>query len=257
MTGSQDCILLRDEDGVRSIVLNRPAKANALTAQMLGDMTHAVESAQAAGIHVIVLRSASRGLFCAGGDIGEFSAGPAQLEKQGSRLRELMTAMARCPLPIVAIARGKAAGAGAILLAMTDIVIAAESLVFSCPELAFNMYPFIVQAALETKISAARARQLCFSGAPLDARSALELGLATDVLADDCFDNSADERLAYYLLRREALEVAREGRLLMEPPEHLLHKIQALEPLMHENFGKPGVQGAIKAYLERLSAKVD
>ncbi|WP_262358363.1 enoyl-CoA hydratase-related protein, partial [Bordetella pertussis] len=60
---------------------------------------------------------------------------------QGAALRELMAAMARCPLPLLAVARGKAAGAGVILLAMTDLVIAAQDLSLACPEMAFSMYP--------------------------------------------------------------------------------------------------------------------
>ncbi|WP_241762449.1 acetate--CoA ligase family protein, partial [Bordetella pertussis] len=109
------------------------------------------------GIDLLVLRSAAPTLFCAGGDIEEFALGAAALERQGAALRELMAAMARCPLPLLAVARGKAAGAGVILLAMTDLVIAAQDLSLACPEMAFSMYPVIVQAALETKISAARA----------------------------------------------------------------------------------------------------
>jgi len=255
MTDAARHVLVQDQDGVRSIVLNRAAKANALTAAMLQRIIRAFQSATADGAQAIVLRSASKTLFSAGADIQEFSEGAAQLDKHGGWLRKLMGEMACCPLPILAAARGRAAGAGAILLSMVDILIAADDLTLVCPEIAFNMYPFIVQAALETKISAGRARQLCFSASPLSAASALELGLATELVARDRFDEVSAERLAYYLSRRDALQMARKGRLLMESPKDFMNKLEALEPLMHENFGKPGVQDSMKAYFQRLGAK--
>ncbi|MBO1017083.1 enoyl-CoA hydratase/isomerase family protein [Achromobacter sp. SD115] len=255
MTDAAHFVQFHDADGVRTLILNRAAKANALNVEMLAVLRRAVESAQQDGIGLIVLRSASPYLFCAGGDIEEFVRSPALLEAQGQGLRELMAAMARCPVPILALARGKAAGAGVILLAMTDIVIAAADLTLACPEIAFNMYPVMVQAALETKISAARARQLCLSGQLLEAAPARELGLVTDVLPVEDFERFAADRLAFYLARREALSIARNARLLLEPPDPGIDRIEALEPLMHENFSRPGVQEKIRAYLAGMRAK--
>ncbi|MCY1199014.1 putative enoyl-CoA hydratase [Achromobacter veterisilvae] len=252
MTGASAHVLVRDADGVRNLVLNRAGKANALSAAMLAGLRRSIDRVAEDGIGMVVLSSASPTLFCAGGDIEEFASGAAQLDAQGAGLRELMAAMARCPAPIVAVARGKAAGAGVMLLAMTDIVIAAADLSLVCPEIAFNMYPVMVQVALETKISAARARQLCLSGQPLEAAAARELGLVTDVLAAGEFDALAARRLAFYCARGEALAIARKARLRMEPPEAVVQRIEALEPLMHENFSRPGVQEAIRAYLAGL-----
>lgn len=250
-----DPILVQDAEGIRSIVLNRADKANALCTTMLDTMRQAVESAREDGARMILLRSASPALFCAGGDIHEFAQGPQHLEKQGDSLRALVASMARCSLPILAIARGKAAGAGVILLAMVDIVIAAENLAMSCPEIAFNMYPIMVQIALETKVSAALARRLCLSGDALDAAAARGLGLVTDMLPTADFEHMANHRLAYYAERREALEIARQARLSTESPDAMLQRLATLEPLMHKNFNRPGVRETILAYLAGLRRK--
>jgi len=255
MTCATDSILVADGDGIRSVVLNRAGKANALSADMLDSLRQAVESAPRDGAALVVLRSASPTLFCAGGDIDEFAQGPVALARQGAGLRRLMEALARCPLPVLAEARGKAAGAGVILLAMTDLVVAADDLALSCPEIAFNMYPVMVQVALETKIGAARARQLCLSGQALDAAAARDLGLVTDIVAAGDFASLAGARVAYYAARREALAIARRARLRMEPPEAMARRIEALEPLMHENFNRPGVQDTVRDYLAGLRLK--
>ncbi|WP_353146044.1 enoyl-CoA hydratase/isomerase family protein [Pollutimonas bauzanensis] len=249
-----DSILVEDRDGIRHITLSRAQRGNALTAAMLVSIARAVKGVSIAQTGLILLRSTSAKVFCAGGDIDEFLQGPKQLATQGAALKEAMLALSQCPVPVLAIAAGKAAGAGVILLAMTDIVIAAENLSLSCPEIAFNMYPVIVQAALETKISSAQARQLCISGQPLDAKAAQGLGLVTDIFTTQDFDSYAQQRLEFYTKRREALLIARKARLLTDSPASALQQLDMLEPLMHENFDRPGVQESIRKYLADLRA---
>lgn len=246
---------VHDQNGVRSITLQRLDKANALNTPMLKALSEAIESAQPDGNHAIVLRSASPRLFCAGGDIQEFCKGTEHLETQGEALRTLMVTMVSCPVPILAIARGKAAGAGVILLSLTDIVIGSQDLELSCPELAFNMYPFSVHVALETKITSAKARQLCLSCLPLGADQAQDLGLVTNVLPLDGFEDNAEKTLALYLSRQDALSSARKGRLIMEPPSHFIKAVETIQPLMYENFNKTGVQETIQNYLESLKTR--
>ncbi|HLU02624.1 MAG TPA: enoyl-CoA hydratase-related protein, partial [Advenella sp.] len=135
------------------------------------------------------------------------------------------------------------------------IVIAADTLVFVCPEIAFNMYPGVVQAALEMKTGPARARQLCLSGEALPVGEAKQLGLVTDVFADDEFEAAAEQRLAYFAARSEALLMARKAWLLSVPADSLMRKIGMLEPLLHQNFSHAGVQETIKSYLARLRTK--
>jgi enoyl-CoA hydratase/carnithine racemase len=113
----------------------------------------------------------------------------------------------------------------------------------------------MVQTALETKISGARARQLCLSGQLLKAEPARDLGLVTDVLPAEDFERLSAERLAFYIARREALVIARKARLLLEPPDCAVGRIEALEPLMHENFARPGVQETIRGYLSSMRAR--
>lgn len=206
-------------------------------------------------MRLVVLRSASQKLFCAGADIEEFLEGPDKLAQQSEALRELIGAMASCPLPLLALARGKAAGAGVILLSMVDIVIAADNLIFVCPEIAFNMYPGVVQATLEMKTGPARARQLCLSGEALRTVEAKQLGLVTDVFPDAVFETAGQQRLAYFAARSDALLMARKAWLLSDPAEAIMRKISLLEPLLHQNFNQLGVQETIKSYLAQLRTK--
>ncbi|MDQ6211670.1 enoyl-CoA hydratase/isomerase family protein, partial [Achromobacter insolitus] len=64
MTAPSSYVLVDDEGGVRTLTLNRAAKANALNADMLSVLRRAIDSAPQDGIGLIVLRSASPSLFC-------------------------------------------------------------------------------------------------------------------------------------------------------------------------------------------------
>lgn len=240
--------VMPDGGSVRTLTLNRAHKANALTQSMLTALRTGFAQD---GPSVHVLRSASSRLFCAGADIAEFVASAAHLADHGHALVAMIRQRAFSPTPLVAIARGKASGAGALLLSLADVVIVADDLDFGCPEIRFGMYPVIVEAVLQSRVSPALAARLCL-GQPLDATEAHRVGLVTEVLPSQDFDALAAKRLAFYLERSGALTVARASRLRADPPEQLMARVQAVAPLMAENFSQVGVRERITSYLESL-----
>ncbi len=256
MSHDVEPIRIEDKAEGRFITLNRLDKANALSTSMLRSITEAVNTAAQDSIEAIVIRSASPTVFCAGGDIQEFSQGLGQLEKQGSQLCALIEALNHSSVPILAIAQGKAAGAGVILISLSDIVIASEHHSLACPELRFGMYPCIVQGVLETRVPPGIAWQMCMNGKPMPASIAAEHGLVTEVLGASDFEVNAESRLAYYLERRPALRLARRARSLGSSAKQLSLVLQQLESLTLENFSIPGVQEHILGYLDMLSSRV-
>lgn len=255
MSHDIDAIRIEDNGGARFITLNRPDKANALSTGMLLSMTEAIATAAQDSIEAIVIRSASPNVFCAGGDIQEFSQGIGQLQEQGAQLCALMDALNRSPVPVLSIAQGKAAGAGVILISLSDIVIASERHTLSCPELHFGIYPFLVQGALETRVTPGVAWQMCMNGKAIPAAVAAEHGLVTEVLDLSDFESHAESRLTYYLERRQALWLARRTRSLGHCAQQLSHMLRQLESLTLENFSIPGVQDQVLAYLDTLGSR--
>lgn len=246
-------VVIEEGERARTLTLNRPQKANALTHAMLESLAAGLGRA---GAEVHVLRSAPGRLFCAGADIEEFVAGAGQLAGHGEALLDLIRQRASSPTPLVAIARGKASGAGALLLALADVVIAADDLEFGCPEIRFGMYPVIVEAVLQSRVSPALASRLCL-GQALDATEAHRAGLVTEVLPGRDFEALAAQRLAFYMERRGALQVARASGLRAHPPEVLMDRLQAVAPLMAENFAQGGVRERIRGYLDGLRRDKD
>lgn len=249
-TTETDLVRIERVGPLLRLTLNRPAKANALTAGMLHTLAQAVQGA--AHGDLIVLDSASPRLFCAGADIAQFVSGADALRQQEQGLLALIEAMAQSQAPIVALARGRAAGAGAILLALADAVLAADDLQIAAPEFAFGMYPVIVEAVLQSRLWPALASRLCLGAGSIGAAEALALGLAVEVLSAAGFAAAAAERLDYYASRQAGLQALRDGRRTGAVTAALRHQLAAAASMMIANFEAPGVRERIGDYLEGL-----
>lgn len=136
-----------------------------------------------------------------------------------------------------------------LVVALCDLVIAADNLMLGLPEIRFNMYPVIVHAVLEEKISPALAFQLCATGRLLAATEARTLGLVTDVVPVAQFATVVADRVAFYQKNAEALTIGRRALCIARSSE-ISERIVRLAPLMHENFSHPGVREAIVRYFE-------
>jgi 2-(1,2-epoxy-1,2-dihydrophenyl)acetyl-CoA isomerase len=124
-----ETILYDVTDGVAVITLNRPAVMNALSSVMRAEMLAAVRRAEAEA-RVLVLTGAGRA-FCSGQDLADVDIATVNLEAVlRDEYEPLLTAIATCPLPVIAAVNGAAAGAGAGLALVCDVVIAAESASF-------------------------------------------------------------------------------------------------------------------------------
>lgn len=238
-----------DNGGLRRIWIDRPDKANAFTAAMMHRLAALVRDGRDAGVGMIVLQGVGARGFSAGADIAEFLQGGDHLQRQDEGMRDIFAAFVDSPLPIAAAIHGRTLGAGVLISALSDLVIAADDLSFGLPEIRFNMYPVMVQAALEEKISSTLAFQLCVTGRLLDATEARTLGLVTDIVPAATFDADAAARVAFYLSNVEALTIGRRA-LRISQPSGVDARIARLAPLMHENFARPGVRETIARYFK-------
>ena len=135
-----DYVLLSETKGaVRLLTLNRPAKLNAINADLVHALTDALHAVQADDdISVVILRGAGRA-FSAGADTS--TPRPLTEENRSNLIRHgdaniaLTKLLGRIDKPIIAAVHGYALGAGAGLAFGSDLVVAAESARFGYPEL--------------------------------------------------------------------------------------------------------------------------
>ncbi len=183
----------RAGDGVLLLTLNRPEALNALGGNMMWDLLQALQDAAAdLEIGCVVLTGAGRG-FSAGGDMKSRATGERPI-LEGTREQAQMSLRARMeaarilhemPKPTIAMVNGVAAGAGMSLALACDMRIAGESarMTTAFAKMGFSG-DFGGHWFLARLVGPARARELYFTSAMLDAAELLRLGLANRVVPD-------------------------------------------------------------------------
>ena len=171
-------------EGVATAWLDRPEKGNALSAPAVDALRAAIDAAIAdPAIHTLVLRGRGRH-FCTGFDLsGLEGESDATLRARFIALEELLQAVWHAPVRTIAMATGRAWGAGADLFASCDIRACTPDATLRFPGTAFGIV--LGTRRLVELIGWDRARALVTEGATHDAAAALAAGLATDLVEGD------------------------------------------------------------------------
>jgi 2-(1,2-epoxy-1,2-dihydrophenyl)acetyl-CoA isomerase len=187
-----ECLIHEVKDGVATLTLNRPDRLNALGGSLRDDLHDAITRSSAdPEIRVIVITGAGKG-FCAGGDVKAMNEA-----KEGRRDRPLvekiapgrdrtLLAMREAPQPIIAAVNGAAAGAGMNLALGCDLRIASTAAKFSQAFVKRGLHPdWGGTYFLPRVVGMAKAAELIFTGAVIDAAEALRLGIVSQVVAPE------------------------------------------------------------------------
>jgi enoyl-CoA hydratase/carnithine racemase len=178
----------KDASGVAWLTLNRPRVLNAINMAARDRLWSLLEAVRDdPEVRVAVVRGAGEQAFCAGADISEFGTAPAYTEARRSRQeRDVWGLMASITKPLVAAVHGYAFGAGCELSLLCDLRIASPDATFALPEVTLAYIPSAGGTqTLPRAIPAGAAREMIYSGAPIDARRALALGLVQRVVPRD------------------------------------------------------------------------
>jgi len=210
-------LLVHREGAVTRLVLNRPEKRNALSAELVAALKQALRAADAdAEVRVVAVEGAGAD-FCSGADLSALRriAGASAMEnlEDVDALAELFGLPRRMGKPVVALVRGRALAGGCGLATACDLVVAAESAQFGYPEVRIGFVPAMVMAILRRNVSEKRAFELIVRGAPVSAAEAERIGLVNHVYGDVPFEAEAAALLAE-LAERSASAVRLSKRLL-------------------------------------------
>lgn len=184
-----DVLLTETRGAVRLLTLNRPAKLNALNADLVHALTDALRAAQDDdAVSVIILAGTGRA-FCAGADTSVPRPLTAEnrrnLIRHGDRNIALTKLLGRTDKPIIAAVHGYALGAGCGLAFGSDMVVAAESARFGYPELKAGMAATTVTAHAAHLLPRKVAFELLTLCENLLPQRAYELGLVNRVVPDE------------------------------------------------------------------------
>ena len=196
-----------EADGpVLRLTIDREQRRNALNDAMLRGMIAAVR--EPGDARVILVTGAGDKVFCAGADLSLMSEEATGLERHEARggLRELMIAMRRCPLPVVARVQGLCLAGGVGLALGCDLVVASEAAEFGLPEVNLGLWPFMVSVLLARHCSPKLALDLMLSGRRLPAREAAAAGFVSRLVPAENLD-SVVETLAGELAAKPPVAV--------------------------------------------------
>jgi 2-(1,2-epoxy-1,2-dihydrophenyl)acetyl-CoA isomerase len=197
-----NCVLFSVHEGVARVTLNRPEQLNAISLAVhrrLGGILDDLEARS--DIRVMLLTGAGRA-FCAGQDLNErkVEAGapmPDLGESVGGLYNPLVRRLATLPFPWVCAVNGVAAGAGANLALLADIVIATQSARFVQSFAKIGLMPDCGGSwTLPHLVGQARALAIALSGEPVSAGDAAAWGMIWKAVPDDEFTAYVDDFVA-------------------------------------------------------------
>nr|WP_239030037.1 crotonase/enoyl-CoA hydratase family protein [Nereida sp. MMG025] len=186
--------------GVATLWLSRPEKRNAMSAQMIAELTQAAQDLNTGGARVVVLRA--RGdVFCAGGDLGwmraQMEADRATRAREARNLAMMLKALNELQKPLIGAVEGNSFGGGVGLMSVCDVVIARPSAKFALTETKLGLIPATIGPYVVARLGAGAARQVFMSGRLFDAPEAVRLGLVAQ--ATDDVDGAIDAEITAYL----------------------------------------------------------
>jgi isohexenylglutaconyl-CoA hydratase len=259
--------LLLKRDGARlDITLNRPETRNALSRDMVRELTAMADRlAEDRAIRAVVVRGAN-GTFCAGGDINGFremfgSPPPNAGERDSIALSNhafgaIMSRFEALPQTIVMVVEGAAYGGGLGLMCGGDVVLAAADAKFSISETTLGIPPAQIAPFVAQRIGVARTRRLSLTAHRFDGREAERIGLVDQACDGTAALDSALAQTIAGIMRCSPHANAVTKRLILDsrtmPREELLE--QSADAFAECLRGPEGQEG-VNAFLQKRKPK--
>lgn len=246
--------------------LNRPARMNAVTAVMRGQLSEALRNLERdEDVGCLVLTGEGRA-FCAGQDVAELAeelaraGGEGVSEVVGRTLRgeyaPIVTRLRTMPKPVVAALNGVAAGIGASLALACDIRIATPAAAFVQAFAGLALVPDGGASwLLPRMVGAGRAMEMFLTGRPLEAAEAVEAGLVSQVVPPEELERAAGE-LAGRLAEGPRAALAATRRAVWHAAEVDLEEAMEFESYLQEVMAAGAdFKEGVEAFLAKRAAR--
>jgi methylglutaconyl-CoA hydratase len=180
------------------VTLNRPERRNALTIELMTELSSAIENTAAdPKQRILILRGAGKA-FCTGLDLQEV-AESAKAHASAEMVARMLLALADTRLITIATVHGAAVAGGAGIMSACDFVIAAERTKIGYPEVRRGLVAGLVMTFLRRQLRERDLRELLLASELIEAQRALEIGLVNRVVPPNELDAAAQEIAAAIL----------------------------------------------------------
>ena len=200
-------ILFSSEEPIAFLTLNNPSKINALSKQMVFEMTEALTAvSKDESIKVVIIKAAGKH-FCAGHFLNELVGQSVRENRQiFDRCTKMMELIHTIPQPVIAQVQGIATAAGCQLAAWCDLAIAEEGAKFATPGVKIGLFCTTPGVAIVRAIGRKAAMEMLLTGRYFPAAEAKELGLINRVVTAESLDEET---------QKLALQIAEASRFVL------------------------------------------
>ena len=192
-----------DGQGVCSLTLDRPEKHNAMSGQMIEELTLAAgQLGNDPDVRVVVLTGSGES-FCAGGDLGwmqqQMKADRETRFVEARKLALMLQAFNTLPKPVIGRVHGNAFGGGLGLISICDVAIGSDQIRLGLTEVRLGIIPATIGPYVIARMGEARARRVFFSGRVFGASEAVDLGLLARCVPSEDLDGAIAAEVKPYL----------------------------------------------------------
>lgn len=242
------------EDQIATITLNRPKNMNAINNEFIDELDQILNEIATNDEIGAVIITGSEKVFAAGADLKEISgiSTPVDAHSFVSRVQSVFNKIERSEKPFIAAVSGLALGGGCELSMACDIRIAAENAMFGQPEIKVGVIPGAGGTQrLPRLIGLGRAKELLYTGDPVDAQEAYRIGLVNKVVPIELLMDEARKMAGKFIKQpRFTLKITKmvvnEG-INMDIQSALAHEARCFELLFSTEDQKEGM----KAFVEK------
>lgn len=206
-------IVEKRSSNITVVTLNRPERRNALTIELLTELTAAIEAAASdLNQRVLILHGAGRA-FCTGLDLKETS--PENAHATAEMVAKTLITLSQTRLVTIAAVHGAAVAGGAGIMSACDFVVAAKGTKIGYPEVRRGLVAGLVMTFLRRQVGERRLRELLLGSELIDSERAREIGLVNCVAAEEDLMTTA-QKFAGSVLQGAPGALAQTKRLIEE-----------------------------------------
>jgi enoyl-CoA hydratase/carnithine racemase len=249
----------RDEGGVATLTLARPANRNALSAAVLEALDGALADVGGDRAIRVVVLDAEGPAFSAGHDLRELAALPddAARAELFDRCSAVMVRIGELPQPVIAKVAGVATAAGCQLVASCDLAVAGASARFATPGVDIGLFCSTPAVAVTRTVAPKHAMELLLTGELVGADHAFRIGLVNRVVPDDELDAAVAELAALVASKPAAVVALGKAALRRQRDLPVREAYAVAGAAMVENLGRPEAVEGIAAFLEKRPPRWD
>lgn len=251
-------VLVARDGGVVTLTLNRGERFNPLSLAMIAAMEQELDAVAAdRTVRAVVLAGAGRG-FSAGHDLKEMRAhsdDKAWQQRLFTDCSRMMVKLTEIPQPVIARVHGVATAAGAQLVSMCDLAVAAEEARFALPGVNVGIFCSTPAVGVARNVGRKRAMEMLLTGELFDARTALAWGLVNRVVPAASLDAEI-AKFTGIILARSGNVVATGKRAFYRQIEQPLAGAYALTTeTMACSMMEPDAAEGIDAFIQKRPAR--